>query len=180
MKWRGISFEAQREKPLRRSERGVAAIEFALIAAPFFFVLFSILEMGTLLFFESRVQNAVLDASRLIRTGQAQAQNMTANQFRTAICNETAGLAQCEARLSVFVTNAADFKTLTPLVPALATVGPLTTTFAPGTAQRAVAVIATYQWTFVSPLMWVFSNVAGNRAIRRLPGIAVFQNEPFT
>jgi hypothetical protein len=61
-------------RPVRwvRSDQGSAAIEFAFIAPVFFALMLGILEIGVMTFGQFALQNAVTDAARLIRTGQAQ------------------------------------------------------------------------------------------------------------
>ena len=54
-----------------RSEQGSAAIEFAFIAPVFFALMLGILEIGVMMFAQFALQNSVMDAGRMIRTGQA-------------------------------------------------------------------------------------------------------------
>lgn len=63
-----------------------------MVATPFFFLIFAVLELGTVFLIDATLENAVMSASRLVRTGQADAQNVSAAQFKTAIC----------AKMSVF------------------------------------------------------------------------------
>lgn len=67
---------------------GAAAVEFAMVAAPFFFMIFAVLELGLVFLIDSTLENAVLTASRLVRTGQADTGNISAAQFKTALCAE--------------------------------------------------------------------------------------------
>ena len=55
-----------------KSENGAAAVEFSLVAFPFFMVMGCICETGIMLFTEYSIQAGVQDAARQIRTGQAQ------------------------------------------------------------------------------------------------------------
>ena len=54
-----------------RSDQGSAAIEFAFVAPVFFALMLGILEIGVMMFAQFALQNSVMDAARLIRTGQA-------------------------------------------------------------------------------------------------------------
>jgi len=54
-----------------RSNRGAAAIEFAFVAPIFFALMLGIIEIGVMMFAQFALQNSVMDAARLIRTGQA-------------------------------------------------------------------------------------------------------------
>ena len=52
--------------------RGQTAVEFALIAAPFFFIIFGLMEICLIFIMSTVLEHAVSDSSREIRTGQAQ------------------------------------------------------------------------------------------------------------
>src|SRR6185295_6541314 len=82
---------ALRSQRWRGDERGSAAVEFAVIAPVFFFLLFVIAETALVFIAEQVMDNAVFETARLIRTGQAQ--SMSKTQFTTEVCN----------RMSVFV-----------------------------------------------------------------------------
>ncbi|MBN9544531.1 MAG: pilus assembly protein [Alphaproteobacteria bacterium] len=62
---------AWRHKAWVRSDQGSAAIEFAFVAPIFFALMLGILEIGVMMFAQFALQNSVMDAARLIRTGQA-------------------------------------------------------------------------------------------------------------
>lgn len=157
-----------------RAREGATAIEFALVAVPFFMVIGWILEIGIMLFTEYALQNAVQDASRTIRTGAAA--TMTGPQFLQEVCNNGSVVNDCGARLGIAVESAGTFAGIT--VPAIDTIGPGVQSFNSGGPEAAVTVIATYDWEFIFPFMQPLSNVAGGNA-RRLHGMAVFRSEPF-
>ncbi len=54
-----------------RDRRGATAIEFALIALPFFALMMAILETFLTFFASQTIETAVNRGARLIRTGQA-------------------------------------------------------------------------------------------------------------
>ena len=56
----------------RSNRRGSVAVEFSLIALPFFALLFAIIETALVFFASQVLETAVQDSSRLILTGQAQ------------------------------------------------------------------------------------------------------------
>src|SRR5471032_2864150 len=70
-----------------RRENGATAVEFALVATPFIALLIAILETALVFFAQQVLQTATTQTSRLIMTGQAQTQNLTAAQFQQAVCN---------------------------------------------------------------------------------------------
>lgn len=172
-----------------RAGGGATAVEFAIVAPVFFFMVAVILEMGMMLLTEYTLQKAVENASRGIQIGDVQNAGQTGDQFRQAICDEADTLTDCNARLGLWVSSADNFAALVngtagpPAVPALPGLGNFTpgvaSRFVPGSAAQAVAVIATYDWPFFfPPIMAPLSNVA-NLAGRRLQGTATFRNEPF-
>ena len=172
-----------RPKFMRRmlkSESGATAVEFGLVAFPFFMLLGCICETGIMLFSEYAIQSGVQDASRLIRTGQAQTAGMNAAAFKAKIC-ATAGIVfDCAAGLTVYVRpSTTTFAGLQSVLPSYINVGPTDpTSYNCGLASNPVGVIATYDWKFTMPFMQFLGNIAGGTK-RRLSGIAIFQNEPF-
>ena len=70
-------------------QSGSAAIEFAFVAPVFFFLMLGILDLGMMTFGQFALQNAVTNATRLLRTGQVQQNNYTNAQLKCA--NDPAG-----------------------------------------------------------------------------------------
>ncbi|PZO04501.1 MAG: pilus assembly protein [Alphaproteobacteria bacterium] len=104
-------------RPLDRKTRrdGQAAVEFAMVAAPFFFMLFAILELGLVFVTDSTVENAVLETGRLVRTGQAQTAAMSAAGFKDEVCERMSLLAtDCDKRTTIDVRVIDQFKDVNP------------------------------------------------------------------
>lgn len=167
-----------------RNEKGATAVEFAIVAPVFIYVLGVVIETGLMLFVEYVMQSSVQEAARQIRTGQAHTSAMNATAFKAEVC-ETAGIViDCASDVTVYVNSAASFSSLKTAVPSFLNVGPSyggpagASSYACGASSQAVAVIATYDWDFVMPFMNLFGNVNSDQK-RRLAGIATFQNEPF-
>ena len=93
-----------------KSENGAAAVEFSLVAFPFFMVMGCICETGIMLFTEYSIQAGVQDAARQIRTGQAQNSSLSAENFKSKICEITGIVIDCESKLTVYVRPAARFQ----------------------------------------------------------------------
>ena len=72
-----------------------AAVEFGLVALPFFALLFAIIQIGLVFFAGQALEGAVATASRMIRTGQAQQQNFDAAKFKDQICAQIETLFNC-------------------------------------------------------------------------------------
>ena len=63
-----------------------------MVGLPFLFMMFAILELGLVFVVDSVLENAVIETGRLVRTGEAQSQGLTAATFKTRLC----------ARMSIF------------------------------------------------------------------------------
>src|SRR3954469_3185420 len=65
---------------------GAAAVEFAMVAAPFLALVFAIMETAIVFFAGQALETAGADSARLIMTGQAQTQGFSQLQFKQAVC----------------------------------------------------------------------------------------------
>lgn len=174
----------KRSRRFARDDEGAVAIEFAILAIPFFTLIFAILET-TLVFFAGQIlDSAVQDASRLTRTGQAQTANYTASDFRTAICNGLYGLFDC-SQLRIKVSVVSNFSSATVTTPTQTGSGCTTTcawtlqeAFAPGVGGDVVLMQVYYKWRTLMNLPGF--NIANQPDGTRLLGtVRVFRNEPF-
>jgi len=160
--------------------RGLAAVEFALIAAPFFFMIFGLLEVCLIFIMGTVLEHAVFEAARPLRTGEAQQAGMTDIQFRQALCEEMFDILDCDARLSIDVRTVSNFAA-SPIGAPIDGDGNLDNDdfrFEPGGPNEIVAVRAFYEWALITPLMSKpLANLAGDRHL--LQANAVFRNEPF-
>jgi len=157
----------------RRAEDGATAIEFAIVAMPFFFLLGVIMEIGIMLFTEYSIQNAVEQAGRMLRV--AGPGTMTGDEFREMICDQGALVRDCETRLGLALESAGNFEGLE--VPEISSIAPGNVlSFTPGAPGDAVVIVATHDWEFIFPFMRPLTNVEGIDA-RRLHGIAAFRTE---
>lgn len=172
----------------RRQDDGATAVEFALVAAPFFFVLGTICETGLMLFTEYVIQNSVQEAARMVRTGQVTTGDgtiiMTADQFKDKICENVNIIIDCDSKVSVYVNSANSFSNLSSSMADPINVGKgpngsaYQVVFTPGAALQPATVIATYDWDFSFPFMSFLGNINDGKE-RRIYGLAIFRNEPF-
>ncbi len=56
----------------RKSDDGAAAAEFAIVATPFFALMFGIIEVSLIYFGNVSLENGMMEAARQVRTGQLQ------------------------------------------------------------------------------------------------------------
>lgn len=178
-----------RSKAFRCDQRAAVAVEFALLALPFFTLVAAILETALVFFAGQVLESAVQDSSRLIRTGQAQQQGYRPARYRQELCNGLYGLFDCESdRLLVQVKVLNKFSEVSAAIaapisaecstnPAACTwTGAETYDF--GGTSSIVVVQAYYKWPTIVDLPWFnLANQAGGD--RLLSGVRVFRNEPF-
>lgn len=84
---RPIVFSKRRRSAPARRREGAAAVEFAMVATPFFLMIFAVLELGLVFLLDASLETAVSQAGRIVRTGQAETTAATADRFRAALCS---------------------------------------------------------------------------------------------
>lgn len=166
----------------RRSQSGVTAIEFAMVAPPFFALMLAIFEVGIMLFSEYVIEHGVSKAARMIRTGEVQTAALTKSDFKTLVCGNLASYLDCATDLHVDVRAFDDFD-LVSLPEPLTAEGELTadvttnSQFQPGAPFQVVVVRVYYAWSLFAPGMTYMSNMSGGR--RLIAAGAAFRNEPY-
>ncbi|HEX7775689.1 MAG TPA: TadE/TadG family type IV pilus assembly protein [Parvibaculum sp.] len=169
-----------RVRRLARAENGSVAVEFALTAIPFFTLLFAIFEAGIVFFATSTLDQALNDAARTIRTGQAQTASTTVSQLTTTICNNVVLLSNCTANLKLDVRVYSSFSGVTfpSVMNANGTVNTASLQFNMGGAGDIVLIRAFYVWNIMSPFATGLSN--NTSSTRLLQSSVAFRNEPYT
>lgn len=159
-----------------RREDGAAAVEFALLALPFFWILFVIFETAGVIFTDIALQNAVTETARLIRTGQAQNQGMNAGTFKDKMCENIASYINCE-NIRVYVVKSATL----PITGANLMEADEDTpeAFDAGGPMEWVIVQAYYDWKLAVPGISGLANMGDDSDVRRLVAGAMFRNEPY-
>jgi len=173
-----------RRASLRRFTRrqdGSVAVEFGLILLPFLALMFGIMETALVFFADQTLETAVADSARLIMTGQAQTQNLTAATFKNAVCARIYGLFDCQNGVYVNVQTYSTFGSIS-YSPPLDGQGNLDSSnfvYQPGGPGDIVVVQLFYQWPIYVSLMDLsrLSNMSGNK--RLLVATAAFRNEPY-
>ncbi len=169
----------QRWRRFKHARSGSTAIEFGVVAGPFFLLLFALIEVGLMFLATFTLENAVAEASRLIRTGQAQGSGFSESQFKTEVCGNIFGLFDCEGGLIVDVRKFDNFTNVN--VPdAIDGDGNLAGGFQydPGNGGDIVVVRIFYEWSLLADLPVLDLGNMGN-GNRLLTATAAFRNEPF-
>lgn len=178
-----LSRHPEQQSRLRRRKRdreGSTAVEFALIALPFFVLLFGILEVGLLLLLDAVVETSVSDAGRLIRTGQAQQQAMTPQLIKQKLCDQMSVFAgDCPSRAYIDVRVVEAFSN--PVAPdpfASGVFDPSTLDFKPGGPGDRVLVRIWYQHPVVTPFIAQALTRTEDQKVWLTTSLA-FRNEPY-
>jgi len=158
MWWRKRQSEPKRKGLIRhfiKDREGVTAIEFALVGAPFLYLLCVIFETGLMLFSEYIIENGVSRASRMIRTGQVQIDGISKSQFKDEICGKLADFLDCANNLHVDVRKFSTFSGIS--LPSAYNGDELSadvttaSKFEPGVALDVVVVRVYYEWQLFVP-----------------------------
>jgi Flp pilus assembly pilin Flp len=163
---------------LRNDRSGATALEFAIIATPFFALMMAIIEVSLVFFANFTLENAVDQAGRMIRTGQVQQQGFSEGQFKQAICINAPAIFDCMSGLNIDVMKFNDFSGVNIPDP-LDGNGELRSDFGydPGAAGDVVVVRAFYVWDLIAKLPGGMGNMPSGG--RLLVATAAFRNEPF-
>lgn len=162
-----------------RDRKASTIVEFALVAAPFFALLFAVLQTALIFFAGQVFETGVAEAARLIRTGQAQSQGFDQSAFKQAVCDRIFGLISCTGALNVDVRTYPAFDQVDVSKP-LDSQGNLINNFQynPGAGGDIVVVRAFFEWPIFVPLLGVQSGDMAN-GNRLLAAAFAFRNEPF-
>jgi|tagenome__1003787_1003787.scaffolds.fasta_scaffold20719267_2 Flp pilus assembly protein TadG len=162
----------------RKDKSGAAAIEFAIVAIPFFALMFAIIEVALSFFLGQVMETATADAARLIMTGQATPASMTQGQFKQKVCDGLPALFNCMSEVKVDVQTystfaGADVSNIDP------TQSNLVENWQPGSGGSIVVVRVAYAMpVFLDLLGSGNGNLAGGTK-RLLMATSAFRNEPF-
>jgi Flp pilus assembly protein TadG len=165
-----------------RGEDGIAAVEFGIVAVPFFALMFAIIETAMIFFASQTLEAAVADSARLIMTGQAQTQSFSQTDFKNAVCSKIVALFDCANGMQIDVKTYTSFSSISSAKPIDANGNLQTSNFgySPGNACDIVVVRLMYQWPVYVSLLSLdkMADLSGNKKL--LMATAAFRNEPFS
>ncbi len=173
---------------LLRSRDGAAAIEFALLAIPYFLIVFAIIETFVAFTGEQLVANAVDTLARKVRTGQITATNTTEAGFRGMFCDEVSILIQCgtedDGKLIIDLRSFATFADIPDYIPRDGGALQASGNFSPGGPGSKNMLRAYYKWSVVTDLVRPY--ISGLRPVDGsipdeflIVATASFQNEDY-
>ena len=160
---------------LVRREDGSVAIEFAMVALPFFALLLVNIETALVFFAGQTLETAVADSSRLILTRQAQ--NLDYAGFKAEVCNRIQAMFDCANGIQLDVRTVTSFSS-SDLTKPIDSSGNLSInpTFQPGGAGQIVVVRVVYKWPIWAQFFGMsLTDMAGGYKL--LMATAVFRNE---
>jgi Flp pilus assembly protein TadG len=165
-----------------RAKRGSAAVEFAMVAMPFFLLTIGLAEISMIGFAQTSLDLGVSEVARQIRTGQAQMGGLGQGEIQDQICGEINNFVVLECDGNLFL----DVDRFDSFVDASNSGSPLANGefddsgfgYTPGAPSDIVVVRAYYRWQVLTPLFEpVFQNISGGERI--LVSTMMFRNEPY-
>lgn len=189
----------------RRDQHGTTAIEFAMVAAPFFLFAFAIMGIGLQFFTMNALEHGVENAARKIRTGQIQAGHSvngvstpyTNQDFKQMVCDEAGSYIDC-SKLVVHINSGDEWANVS-ITPCL-TAGNLTASSGnasdsvatkTGGASKVVLVTVCYQWDLGGSMWQSYWNLLATGAwaddgdtaktanIVVMQAVSTFRTEPY-
>lgn len=175
----------------RADARGVTAIEFAMVATPFFLLIMGIMTIGLQYMTSHFLEHGVEGAARKLRTGEAQKSGLTLADFRKLFCDTAGYMIKCDSHLVIHIKSSETFAGLSP-VTSCVTDGNLTPATGNGSdgvrtragdASAAVMVSACYQWDMGLGLWQSIWNMISPFPVVQdqpvLSAATAFRSEPF-
>lgn len=165
----------------RSNRHGTVAIEFALIAIPFFWLIFAIIEVALSFTAQEVMANVTDDIARQLRTGELRAANVSGDQLRERICARLLMPASGCPDLVVDLQSYTSFANVPVTIP-LTTgrdVDPTGFDNKPGGASTINQLRVFYRWPIFTDLLKDrISNIdGGGRTL--LFSTATWRNEPY-
>ncbi|HEX8234086.1 MAG TPA: TadE/TadG family type IV pilus assembly protein [Caulobacteraceae bacterium] len=164
-----------------KARGGATAVEFALIATPFFLLMMGVIELSLAFLLSTSLENATSEAARKIRTGEMQTKGgATATTFRNDVCASLGWLAaDCPAKLAVDVRTFQTFASVNmPSPVSNGTFNPGALMFQAGGPNDIVVVRAYYRWSLFTPLVGQAMEQMNDGSML-VVSTATFRNEPY-
>lgn len=172
----------------RKDQKGATAVEFALIAAPFFFMMMMIVETAMVFWTRQVLQEATFQASRTILTGRSQTlfpgtpQQQT-DGFRDAICERMQMSSDCASRLLIDVQPLVSFPGSISSMVSSGQIDPTNFAMRPVQPSQIVIVRAAYRVPVItSGFFGTMSRLTSgpNAGQNVLESVVAFRTEPFS
>ena len=165
-------------KSLCKETDGVTAVEFSLVAFPFFLIVFGIIEIGFFYGASTLLESGTLDSTRIIRTGQISQEGDPAAAFEAELCNRVNILINCaELQHEVVAIPDQDFFRANDFPAQFDADGAfLPRGFDEGGPSDVILIRSFYRYPFLVPLIGDLISPDGEAV---LLSTAVIRNEPY-
>lgn len=182
---------SKRPRPSRpgwlRNEDGVAAIEFAIVALPFFLFVFGIIGIGLYFLASTSLEYGVESAARKVSTGEADKGDMSVGEFKQLVCDAAGSYINC-SKVAVVVQHAATWSGVSPqsctdsngnMVGSTGSDGEMITKYAGG-ASEVVLVTLCYKWDLAKNFEFLQLGTGANGSgPAMIQASTAFKSEPF-
>ncbi len=150
-----------------------------MVALPFFFLIFAVMQLGLLFVIDAMLENATLQAGRLIRTGQATTRNLSPAQFKTELCSKMSVFSSdCADNATVEVREIAQFRNQTLPDPVVNGQLPSAPPYTNGRTSSLILIRVWYKQPLIAPTMFqAMSRLSSGETI--LSATTAFRSEPY-
>jgi len=160
------------------NRQGAAAIEFAILALPFFLVIFAIIEIAIMCFVDAGLDAALHKTARQVRVGTATTDQWDLSKFKATLCSELSYYFDCSNSLLVRATVITDMSSVTRISALAGGTLSVSEDFDIGGAGDYVLIQAFLPW---DPVVHYYSYSSSKLDDGRyvLGAAELFKNEPF-
>jgi len=156
---------------------GASAVEFAIVAPVFFFMVFSIIESSLFMLHRHSLRYIVFESTRDIQTGEIQRAATPAEAFKTAYCSHTPSFVDCN-NIQFDVRAFNTLSSVTFQDPEFDDEGTATNfNFNPGRQEQVTMVTAAMRYQFNTPVLKDVFQPDGKPVL--MVGYSIAKNEPF-
>ena len=161
-----------------RDREGAAAVEFGLMALPFFMLIFAILEVAFMFFIDSSLDSALQMTARQVRTGKAASEHWTLATFKSKLCANMSLAFDCENKLRVRTVEMADFSSVNYVSAVKAGKISIDESFSAGKSGEYILIQAFLPFDSFLAFAGVDAHTLDDGSYA-LAAAALFRNEPF-
>ena len=160
----------------QKNRSGSVAVEFGLVAIPFFMMIIGLLELSLMYAAGAVLEGGTVAASRLIRTGQAQDSGDPQTMFADLLCEHVSALIPCNDLVyEAIVPPGNTFNDAEGMPPQFDGNGNLIPSgFDAGGVSDVVVIRTSYRYNYITPFM---APILGNSTL--LMSTVTIRNEPY-
>ena len=171
-----------------KNEQGTSAVEFGIVALPFFLFTLGLIGVGLYFFTMSSLSYGVEAAARQIRTGQAQKAALSVGEFKNLVCLAAGSYINCN-KLTVLVQSGDNWTDISPQAcvnsnnvqsPSTGSSSDAISTYT-GVASEVVLVTLCYQWDLAQSFSFLkLGKNADGTGSAIVQAATAFRTEPYS